>query len=134
MKNVAGKRIVIFRGNGGREKLANSLRQRGATVDYLECYSRRQPDADANTLSRLWDANSLDGIIVTSAEGLKNLYGMVNPNDLERLNTTPLYVISSTMVELCRKLGYKQTPVLMSSASNEDVIESLIANCIAKPT
>ena len=123
--SVKGKSILIFRGSGGREKLAETLRSRGAKVDYIECYERTRPQNDANILSELWDRNSLHGIILTSVEGLKNLYQMVNKRDLPRLNNTLLYVISSTMVELCGKLGYKLTPVLLPSAHDEDVLESV---------
>jgi len=132
MENVAGKRILIFRGNGGREKLASSLLKRGATVDYLECYERKRPNNNAQLLSELWRRKAMNGIILTSSEGLKNLYDMVKKEDFVHLNTTPLYVISSTMVELCGKLGYKLTPVLMPSAANEDVIQSLLKNCTTK--
>ena len=134
MNAVKGKRILIVRGHGGRKKLAETLRSRGAQIDYFECYERSRPQIEADILSRLWDKNSLHGIILTSAEGLKNLYQMVNKNDLPRLNTTPLYVISSTMVELCGKLGYKLTPVLMPSAHDEDVLESVTAQCAVSAT
>ena len=129
MNSVEDKRILIFRGIGGREKLADSLRKRGAIVDYLECYERKRPNNDPNILTRLWDRHMMDGIILTSNEGLRNLYQMVRKDDLDRLNTTPLYVISSTMVELCGKLGYKLTPILMPSASDDDVIQSVMEHC-----
>jgi uroporphyrinogen-III synthase len=129
MSSVEGKHILIFRGIGGREKLANSLRNRGAIVDYLECYERKRPNNDPDILTRLWDRHMMHGIILTSNEGLKNLYQMVNKDDLDRLNITPLYVISSTMVELCGKLGYKLTPILMPSASDDDVLQSVMEHC-----
>lgn len=132
MNSVKGKRVLIIRGKGGKEKLAEGLRARGALVDYYECYERRLPPENSEKLSQLWDKNSLHGIILTSAEGLKNLYQMVNKNDLNRLNSTPLFVISTTMVELCDKLGYKLTPVLMPSAGDEDVVKSVITHCAEK--
>ena len=129
---VKGKRILIFRGNGGKEKLASNLRKRGASVDYLECYERTRPVNNAEILSDLWQRKVMNGIILTSSEGLNNLYRMVKKEDLNHLNTTPLYVISSTMVELCDKLGYKLTPILMPSAANEDVIQSVLKYCTKK--
>ncbi len=132
LNSVNKKRILIIRGKGGREKLADTLKARGAKVDYFECYKRTLPDNDNNILSRLWDKDTLHGIILTSAEGLKNLYQMVNKKDLPRLNRTPLYVISSTMVELCKDLGYKSIPVLMHSASDDDVLESVTGHCKTK--
>jgi len=132
MSSVNGKRIAIFRGNGGREILADSLRNRGAVVDYIECYKRKLPNTNHDVLTRLWDKNTLHGIIITSAEGLKNLYKMVKKDDLARLNITPIYVISSTMVELSGKLGYKLTPIQMASARDDDVVEAVLANCSAK--
>lgn len=131
MNTVKGKRVAIFRGNGGREKLADSLRNRGAVVDYIECYERKRPKINHDILTRLWDKNTLHGIILTSAESLDNLYKMVKKDDLARLNTTPIYVISSTMVELCSKLGYKLAPIQMASARDDDVIEAVLANCLA---
>ena len=132
MRAVRGKRILIFRGNGGKEELAINLRKRGAGVDYMECYERKVPGNTGALINQLWRKTIIDGIILTSSEGLVNLYQMVKKEDLIHLNATPLYVISSTMVELCGKLGYKLTPILMTSASNEDVIQAVLNNCPTK--
>jgi hypothetical protein len=35
-------------------------------------------------------------------------------------------------VELCGKLGYKLTPILMPSARDDDVLQSVLANCAEK--
>ncbi len=46
LRAVKGRRIVIFRGVGGRERLRTALEERGATVGYVECYRRERPKSD----------------------------------------------------------------------------------------
>jgi len=74
---IAGKKVVIFRGDGGRELLGETLMARGASVEFVESYRRRAPRIDTAPLLALLEANQLDGITLTSSEGLRNLLAMV---------------------------------------------------------
>ena len=53
--NVAGKKILIVRGVGGRDVLAETLKTRGAHVSFAECYQRINPQTDCNLLAQLWE-------------------------------------------------------------------------------
>ena len=44
--NVKGQKILIIRGEGGRETLKNALEEKGAIVNYGECYVRKYVDID----------------------------------------------------------------------------------------
>ena len=44
--NVEGQKILIIRGEGGRETLKNALEEKGAIVNYGECYVRKYVDID----------------------------------------------------------------------------------------
>ena len=48
--NVEDQKILIIRGEGGRETLKNTLEEKGATVNYGECYVRKYVDIDLNQL------------------------------------------------------------------------------------
>ena len=50
IERSTGKHILIFRGDGGRELLGETLLKRGATVTYVECYRRVRPEADTAPL------------------------------------------------------------------------------------
>lgn len=73
MRAVEGRRIMIFRGVGGRELLAETLQARGAEVVCAECYRRINPQQDTSTLARLWQNKQLHACVVTSSEALRNL-------------------------------------------------------------
>lgn len=74
---VEGRKVAIFRGEGGRELLAAELRHRGAVVTYLEVY-RRVPAPDAGTgLRQILAGGALDGVILTSAEALRHWHVLI---------------------------------------------------------
>lgn len=124
LQNVAGWQIAIFRGEGGRELLADTLRERGARVEYVECYRRRQPEADAAPLLHRWARNELDAITVTSTEGVHNLYEMVGKLGRQWLGQTPLFVPHQRIGEAARGLGLRQ--VIVTAAGDEGLLRGLI--------
>jgi uroporphyrinogen-III synthase len=126
LQQVTGKRIVIFRGEGGRELLADTLRARGAQVDYAECYRRAKPDTDVNPLLQHWVRNEVDIIIVTSNEGLHNLYELVGELGRQWLMKTPLVVVSERTAELARQMGFTQPSIIATKASDDALLQALI--------
>lgn len=105
MQNVSGKRVVIFRGESGREVLGDTLVARGAVIEYGECYRRRRPQADPTPLFKAWERDELHAITVTSSEGLHNLFALAGNHHQPWLRNTPLFVphprIEHTARELC---------------------------------
>ena len=72
LANVLDKHIVIFRGNGGREHIADTLRQRGATVSYVESYQRVWRTLAIN-IAEQWRVQQINCIVVTSNDILVTL-------------------------------------------------------------
>ena len=127
LRSVTGQRVVIFRGEGGREQLASTLRERGAVVEYLECYRRVQPSTDTQELNARLAANSIDAIVVTSNEGLQNLYDMLGSSNRRTLFDVQLFVVSERGQDLANSLGFVKPAIVVSKASDQGIVDSLIA-------
>lgn len=97
MQQVEGKRFVIFRGLGGREVLADTLKTRGAHVRFAECYQRINPQADAKPLQTLWQNQQLHAIVVTSSEALRHLLALGATEDW--LKAVPICVNHARIAE-----------------------------------
>lgn len=125
LDKIADKRILIFRGEGGRELLGNTLRSRGAEVEYIECYRRLIPDSDPSQLYQCWENKCNPIIVVTSNEGLSNLTKMVSNEYQQSLLTSTLVVVSNRAVSLASELGFEKIPALATTVSNEAIVEAI---------
>lgn len=103
--DVAGKRVIIFRGDGGRELLGDTLKARGAAVEYLTCYRRGRPRLDPAPLLGLWEEGRLDAVTLTSSEGLRNFFDMVGRLGQAWLRKTPAFVPHARIAEQALALG-----------------------------
>lgn len=81
MQAVVGQNIMLFRGVGGRELLADSLSARGAKVRFAESYQRTNPQTNCLALEQLWQNKQLHAIVVTSSEAMRYLLRMANPQE-----------------------------------------------------
>jgi uroporphyrinogen-III synthase len=124
LQQLAGKRVVIFRGVGGRELLAETLRARGAHVDYAECYRRLRP-RDGGALEREFLQRRVDIVTVTSADALRNLFELVGALALKRLQQTPLVVVSTRLTELAHELGHTAALSVAAEPSDEAIVAAV---------
>ena len=122
---VSFKRVVIFRGVGGREHLSETLRERGAMVEYAECYQRYKPDLDPAPLLKAWERDELDAVTVTSSEGLHNLLEMVGEAGREQLTRTPLFVPHPRIAAAASGLEVKT--VVVTGPGNDGLLTGLNA-------
>lgn len=127
LQPVAGKKIVIFRGDGGRAVLGDTLTARGASVEYVECYRRVQPEVDAASLVDDWRRGGVDIVSVTSTQGLKNLYALLGDAGRPYLLNTPIVVLSERTARTCRELGFTTEPIVTADASDAAIVETIQA-------
>ncbi|WP_020167112.1 MULTISPECIES: uroporphyrinogen-III synthase [Methylotenera] len=105
MHAIQGKKVMLFRGIGGRDVLAETLKARGAIVTFAECYQRINPQTNCDLLAKLWAEKKLHGVVVTSSEAMRHLLDLAG--DLGWLKKVTLYVNHARIAELPLQLGLK---------------------------
>jgi uroporphyrinogen-III synthase len=125
LKDVAGKRVVIFRGDGGRELLGDTLAARGAKVECAECYRRGRPRTDVAPLRALWERHQLDAFTVTSSEGLANLHDMLGDAGRQWLKQTPIFAPHERIAAAARALGVQT--VVLTAPGDEGLVAGVAA-------
>ena len=130
LRTVNGKRVVIFRGEGGRDHLGEALRQRGAAVSYVDCYRRTAPATGAGGLSEVLRDARAHALTLTSSEGLDNLCALLNAEDLARLRALPAFVPHPRIATHARKLDF--APV-ETGGSDAGLIKGLLEWFAAHP-
>ena len=103
LADVRGKRIVIFRGEGGREFLGSSLRARGAIVEHVPCYRRVAPETGAEGLVDAMREGRAHALTLTSAEGLVNLMNAVGLEGRAYLTALPAFAVHPRIAERARE-------------------------------
>ena len=121
---LRGKRVVVFRGQGGRELLGDTLQARGALVEYAECYRRTRPESDPAPLLDAWRRNGLSAITVTSSEGLRHLFDLVGTAGHAPLVKTPLFAPHPRIAHAARELGF--ATVIATEPGDEGLIAALV--------
>lgn len=122
---VAGRRVLIVRGEGGRETLAEALRTRGAQVEYAEVYRRLRPPVDGEGLAALGKARQIDAIVLTSGEALDHLFETLPRPPHGWLDGVALVVPSARIGEAARRHGHPRAPVVAREAGDEALIGAL---------
>lgn len=123
LATVAGRRVVVFRGQGGRELLGDTLAARGARVEYAECYRRIRPAHEISAPA--WAHRALDAVTVSSSEGLTNLDALLGAWRRDWLQESPLFVSHPRIAEEAERVGARETVV--AGPGDREIALGLIA-------
>ena len=92
LQAVRGLPIIVFRGQGGRERLKEVLEERGARIEYAECYRRVRPGTDPAPLLAAWSRGEVQVVSALSGETLENFVAMVGEAGSRHLASATLVV------------------------------------------
>lgn len=121
LQDVDGRRVMIFRGDGGRELLGDTLKARGATVEYVTCYLRSKSAVDGSALL----AASPDAITVTSSEALNHLREALDMAQRQAVCAIPLLVPHERIAGAAKQQGWQH--VVVTGSGDDGLLSGLIA-------
>ena len=110
----SGRRVLIIRGNGGRDWLGDRLREAGATVDAVEAYSRTLPEPTTMQWQAVRDslkpAAPPYAWLLTSSEAVRNLDALarlhLSPQEYERLKQVQCIAPHARIATQALTLGF----------------------------
>jgi len=124
LKQVTSKRIAIIRGESGRDLLRETLVQRGASVEYIDVYRRVCPVSDLLPLVKCQQQIGIDIILLTSVEGLTNLFTL--GADQDWLKQTALLLGSQRMADVVNSIDHNGRVIVADDPSDDKMISCLL--------
>jgi uroporphyrinogen-III synthase len=128
MHAMQGKKVIIVRGVGGREVLADTLKARGALVTFAECYQRINPQTDCQYLTALWAQKKLHGIVVTSSEAMRHLLDLAGEQPWVKKVT--IFVNHARIAEQAQTMGLT---IKVAQAPGDEAMIALIIKHVSTP-
>lgn len=129
LQSVAGEKIVIFRGCGGRPHIGEVLSERGAKVDYCELYERVLPESSSQKFASLFLQETAQLVIVLhSGEALENLQKILRTQAIDKpasLAKVALLVPSQRILELAKTAGFNQV-FAAQNATEASMLQGLL--------
>jgi uroporphyrinogen-III synthase len=117
---LAMPQLQNFRGDGGRELLGDTLKERGAEVEYITCYHRRRPSHPTEVLL----AGKPDAITISSSEALGYLWDMIDDSSRKQISSLPLFVPHSRIADKARQQGWEE--VIQTEGGDDGIVSGLV--------
>lgn len=124
LQQIDGQKFLIMRGCGGRELLAQTLRTRGASVDYADLYHRRCPAYAPEVAKSAVYAPGLSVILITSGEALDHLLQLAGAEPA--LLRIQIIVPSQRVATLARARGFTRIEIA-EGADDDAMIRALLS-------
>ncbi|WP_186107484.1 fused uroporphyrinogen-III synthase HemD/membrane protein HemX [Burkholderia gladioli] len=125
---LAGKRVLIVRGDGGRDWLSNRLREAGAEVELVAAYRRIVPEPSIGAWERVHAllAGEPHAWLVTSSEGVRNLRELADEHltgaERDALRHAPLVAPHPRIADTARAMGFDT--ITQSGAGDERIVHA----------
>ena len=131
LQHVSGQHIRIIRGDAGRELIADTLRKRGAQVEYLSVYTRGIPaysDAQLAGLEKQWRAGAVNVVTVMSVESFHNLISLLPDWCNNALGNTRLVTPATRVIQEALKQFPGIPATLAEGPTANDMLDAIMSS------
>lgn len=124
LQDLSGQRVLLVKGEGGRQALASKLGERGALVEELACYRRTAPALGAGELAQKLGQWDIGLIMISSGEGLANLLALLSPAETTKFSHITLLVPSARVAQMALAAGFGKV-ITAENASDSAMLRAL---------
>jgi uroporphyrinogen-III synthase len=128
-RHVQGQRVLIVRGDGGRELLAEELTARGAEISYADVYERhcaRPVPGAVAAVEAEWSGGAIDVVTATSGELLRCLYEILSPAGRALLARSTLLVGGPRIGAVARQIGASGPLIVAARPDDDGLVDALL--------
>ena len=119
-ERLSGRRVLILRGNGGRELLPETLKARGAKVECLTCYQRLCAKPDPAELSN----STPDGFVFSNSEAIGHFLEIMGPIGKKMLASSTLFAPHARILQTACDWGARHT--MLTAAGDEGIVSGIL--------
>ena len=124
--NWQNKKVVIFKGEGGRDWLADTLTKAGATVEAISTYSRVPLDLDNPAWHLVREMDLSKSLwLLTSSEAVRYLGEVMKDQFIQNLNSASALCPHHNIADAAELIGFGE--VFTSEPGDEALIKSTLA-------
>lgn len=122
---IKNHHIIIVRGDGGREHLAQQLSLRGAKVHYLESYKKVWSQLSQIDVEQ-WKNQQINCIVITSNALLESIVHLIKNSDSYWQTSCLWIVASSRIAKRAKQLGLLK--IINANGANDQAMLSAITS------
>ena len=124
LQALNAEKVLIVKGEGGRNLLRQRLLERGAKVDLLTVYRRLPPDLAPQQLKDLFEQHNFAALLISSGEGLTNMLSLLGERAVDIVADSMLVVPGQRVAELAAESGFRHIAV-SENATDEAMLRAL---------
>ena len=120
------KKIVIFKGDGGRDRLADTLKKAGAAVEAISTYARVPLDLDNPAWQAIREMDFSKSLwLLTSSEAVRYLGEVINDQFTQKLQSASALCPHHNIADAAEQIGFGE--VFTTEPGDEALIKSTLA-------